>query len=69
MIRNTDCWREFEAAWIASRKPDFAANLRIVDGMYHFARKMGKFTAADARDGLDKTIKLAAVLHHVRGTP
>ena len=68
MIQNVQQWREFECAWVASHKPDLAENLRLVDGMYQLARNMGRFTAADALDGLDKNIRLAAVLHHVRGT-
>ena len=69
MIRDAARWQEFEAAWVAAQKPDIVENLRLVDGMYQLARKLGKFTTADALDGLDKTIRLAAVLHHVRETP
>ena len=69
MIRDTQRWRAFEAAWISSQKPDHAENLRLADGMYHLARTMGSFTADDALDGLDNTIRLAARLHRVRRTP
>jgi hypothetical protein len=69
MIRDLEHWREFENAWVASHKSDHAENLRLVDGMYELARSMGRFTAADALDGLEKNIRLAAILHRVRRTP
>ncbi len=69
MIRDVERWREFEAAWVASQKPDYAENLRLVEGMYQLARSLGKFTAEDALEGIEKNIRLAAVLHHVRRTP
>ncbi len=69
MIRNVQRWREFENAWVASQKPDFAENLRLVEGMYQLARELGRFTAEDALDGIEKNIRLAAVLHHVQRTP
>ena len=69
MIQNTQRWQAFEAAWQSSQKPDFAANLRLVDGMYRLARSLGSFTENDALDGLDNTISLAAKLHRVRRTP
>ena len=66
MIRNVQRWREFENAWVASQKPDFAENLRLVEGMYQLAREMGRFTAEDDLDGIEKNIRLSAVLHHVQ---
>ncbi len=64
MIRNVERWREFEAEWVTSQKPDHAENLRLADGMYQLARSLGKFTAEDALEGIEKNIRLAAVLHH-----
>ena len=69
MIRDTARWQAFEEAWVASREPDYAENLRLVEGMYQLARELGKFTAEDALDGIEKNIRLAAVLHHVQRTP
>jgi hypothetical protein len=69
MIRDVQRWRAFEAAWVASRKTDYAENLRLVEGMYQLARTLGRFTADDALDGIDKDIRLASLLHRVRGTP
>lgn len=69
MIRNTQRWQAFEHDLIGAQKLDYAENLRLVEGMYELARRLGKFTAEDALDGFDKTVALAAVLHHVRRTP
>jgi hypothetical protein len=69
MIQNTDRWREFENAWIASQKPDYAQNLRLVDGMYDLARKLGRFQVEDALEGVENTIALVAKLNRVRNTP
>ena len=65
MIRDLSRWRDFEDAWIASQKPDYAQNLRIFDGMYELARKLGKFTTANALDGIENDIQLAATLRRV----
>jgi hypothetical protein len=69
MIQDIQRWQAFENDLISKQKPNYAENLRLVDGMYDLARKLGKFTAEDALDGLDNTIHLAAILHHVRRTP
>ena len=69
MIRDTERWRAFEAAWISSHPTDHAENLRLVDGMYQLARTLGHFTADDALDGIEDTIRLADILHRVRRAP
>jgi len=53
----------------AKQKLDYAENLRLVDGMYDLARKLGKFTAEDALDGIEKTIRVARAINCVRRTP
>ena len=68
MIRDVARWEAFERDLISKQKLDYAENLRLVDGMYDLARKLGKFTAEDALDGIEKTIRLAAMLHRVRRT-
>ncbi len=65
MIRDVERWRAFEHRLASAEPPDFAANLRVLDGMYEYANKLGKFTAENALDGIEKTIHLAAVLHGV----
>jgi hypothetical protein len=59
----------FENAWIASQKPDHAQNLRIADGMYELARKLGQFKNEDALEGIEKNIRLVALLNRVRNAP
>lgn len=68
MIRDVARWEAFERDLISKQKLDYAENLRLVDGMYDLARKLGRFTIEDARDGLENTIHLAAILHCVRRT-
>lgn len=69
MIRNTQRWQTFEHDLIATQKLDYAENLRLVEGMYEFARRLGKFTVDDALDGIENTTRLAALLHRVPRTP
>jgi hypothetical protein len=69
MIRDAARWQAFEHELIAKQKLDFAENLRLVDGMYDLARKLGKFTAEDALDGIEKTIRVARAINCVRRTP
>lgn len=69
MIRDIARWRAFEDAWVASQPPDYARNLRLAEGMYQLARSLGKFTRDDALDGIEKNIRLAALLKRVSRTP
>ena len=69
MIRDTARWQAFEDELIATQKLSHAENLRLADGMYGLARKLGKFTVDDALEGIEKNVRLAAILHRVRRTP
>ena len=69
MIRDITRWEAFERDLISKQKVDYAENLRLVDGMYELARKLGKFTAEDALDGIEKTIRVAKAINCVRRTP
>lgn len=69
MIRDAARWQAFEYELIAKQKLDYAENLRLVDGMYDLARQLGKFTAEDALDGIEKTIRVARAINCVRRTP
>lgn len=69
MIRDRERWEAFEADWARSHPPDYAENLRVADGLYQLARTLGHFTPDDALDGIENTIRLASLLHRVRGTP
>ncbi len=65
MIQNIEKWHTFELAWAASQKPDYAENLRLLEDMYLYARKLGKFSAEDAMEGIEKNIHLAGILNRV----
>jgi len=69
MIQNPAMLREFERRWVASQPADFLANLRLVDEMYRYARKLGKFPGPDPMEGVEVNIRLARVLRSVRGDP
>jgi hypothetical protein len=66
MIRDTVRWQAFERELIAKQKLDHAENLRLVEGMYDLACKLGQFTAEDALDGIEKNIRVAKVINCVR---
>jgi hypothetical protein len=68
MIRDAARWRAFEHEFTSTEKLDFAGNLRLIDSMYDYACKLGRFSAENALDGIEKNIHLAAVLHRVRRT-
>ncbi len=66
MIKNPEVFRRFEEQWIASQKPDLAENLRILDGMYQLARKLGHFSGSNPLEGIEKNIRVASILNRVR---
>ncbi len=66
MIKNPDIFRDFEDRWIAAQKPDFAENLRILDGMYQLARSLGHFSGDNPLEGIEKNIRIASILNRVR---
>jgi hypothetical protein len=69
MVQGFSRWHAFENAWIASHKPDYAENVRLVDGMYELARALGQFRDEDALDGVEKNIRLVALLNRVQNAP
>jgi hypothetical protein len=69
MAQDFSRWHAFENAWIAAQKPDHAQNLRLADGMYELARSLGQFTNEDALDGIEKNIRLVALLNRVQNAP
>ena len=66
MIRDVERWRAFERELTLKQNLDYAENLRLAESMHAYARRLGKFSAQDALDGIEKNIHLAAVLHRVR---
>ena len=69
MIHDFSRWHAFKNAWIASHKPDHAQNLRLLDGMYELARELGQFKDEDALGGIEKDIRLVALLNRVQNAP
>lgn len=69
MVQDFTRWHAFENAWVAAQKPDYVQNLRLVDGMYELARKLGQFKNEDALDGIEKNIRLVALLNRVSHAP
>jgi hypothetical protein len=66
MIKNSEIFQQFEDKWIAGQKADFAENLRILDGMYELARKLGHFCGSNPLEGIEKNIRIASILNRVR---
>lgn len=66
MIKNPDMFRRFEEKLIAGQKADFVENLRMLDGMYNLAQTLGKFPGPDPLEGIEKNIRIASILRHVR---
>jgi hypothetical protein len=66
MMKNPEIFRQFEDKWNAGQKADFAENLRILDGMYELARKLGHFSGANPLEGIEKNIRIASILNRVR---
>jgi hypothetical protein len=69
MVRDFTRWHAFEKAWVASQPPNHAQNLRLVDGMYELARELGQFKNENALDGIEKNIRLVALLNRVQNAP
>ena len=69
MIQNASMLRELERRWIACQPADFRANLHLIDEMYRYARKLGRFPAPDPLEGVEVNVRLASILRSVRKTP
>jgi hypothetical protein len=66
VIQDWEKFHLFEAEWIAGQKPDFAKNMRILDGMYELARALGKFPGPDPLEGIEKNIRIASIIRRVQ---
>jgi len=69
MIQNAAMLRDVERRWIASQPADLRANLRLVDELYRYARKLGKFPGPDPLEGVEVNVRLASILRSVRTAP
>ena len=66
MLRDARKFQEFEDRLVASEDRGYVSNLRILNGLYEYARRMGAFPPQEPLDGLDVDIYLARTLNSVR---
>jgi len=70
MIANTKRLKEFEQSFQRVENLTLDQKLRILDGMYRIARRMGHFAPEDILEGIQEKTAIAAALHSlVRTTP
>ena len=63
MIKDKDFWLNWEATTILSQPPDYYQNLRLLEGMYEYARSLVVYPPADPLEGLESIIRVARVLN------
>lgn len=63
MIKDWGAWTEWERRWVRDQAPDFAANLRLLDAMYEWARQLGAFPPADPLEGIEVDIRIARAMN------
>jgi hypothetical protein len=63
MIRSGELLERFEREDMQRFEPDFFRNLRIFEGLYQEAKKLGTIPPADPLEGIEKNIRLARVLN------
>lgn len=61
MITNPDNYADFDRRSRAADNLTFEMKLRILDGLYAEARRLGHFKSEDPLEGLDEVIRLAAI--------
>ncbi|MBN2578023.1 MAG: hypothetical protein JXB10_03450 [Pirellulales bacterium] len=69
MVRNPEIWEAFERQWSAEHPAVYEENLRMMNAMGLWAKKMGQFPRSDLWEGIDEIIAFSRVLHRVRPTP
>lgn len=65
MVKNHRELQKFERNLIASEKPDYRRNFRIVEEMYQEALELGIFPLKNPLDGIEVDIKIARVVNSV----
>jgi len=65
MVKNDRELQKFERNLIASEKPDYRRNFRIVEEMYQEALELGIFPLKNPLDGIEVDIKIARVVNSV----
>ncbi|GJL64503.1 MAG: hypothetical protein NPIRA04_31570 [Nitrospirales bacterium] len=59
MVKNVKLLEQFERDQIRNRKPDFYANLKVVEALLQEARYLGTFPPKDPLEGIDVDIRVA----------
>ncbi|MGH9405279.1 MAG: hypothetical protein ACRD3D_05505 [Terriglobia bacterium] len=59
MIKNVQAWQKWEDEFTGREPPDFQQNLKLLEAMYEYACRMGRFPRADPLEGLESRIRLA----------
>jgi len=65
MVKNDRELQKFERNLIASEKPNYRRNFRIVEEMYQEALELGIFPLKNPLDGIEVDIKIARVVNSV----
>lgn len=66
MIKNKKKWEEFEKDLIKNSKIQVEKNFKIVNELYKFSRKLGKFKVS--LDDIEIDIKYAKAINGIRKT-
>jgi hypothetical protein len=69
MIQHPEILEDFERHWNAGQPADYEENLRMMNAMALWAKKMGQFPRQDLLEGMDEIIAFTRVLHRVRTSP
>ncbi|MCX8095307.1 MAG: hypothetical protein N3D74_03890 [Caldisericia bacterium] len=64
MIKNIKKWEEFEKDLIKKSKVEVKKNFKIVNELYRFSKKLGKFKVS--LEGIEKDIKYARAINGIR---
>jgi hypothetical protein len=67
MVKDYQELQKFERSLIASEKPDYRKNFRILEEMYQEALELGIFPLKNPLDGIEVDIKIAKVVNSVQG--
>jgi len=65
MVKNYRELQKFERDLIASEKPDYRKNFRIMEAMYREALELGIFPLKNPFEGIEVKIKIAKVVNSV----
>ncbi len=69
MIKNGKKLQSFERELTRKGKPNFRANLELIEAMYTEAVALGIFPLKDALSGIDVDIRIAKAVNRVRKSP